>query len=71
MHINQSWNKVIKTISINSQKKWLHPNFEGHILSEIGQNSKYCKDKGRLTISSLLNKDFNYQPSSADFKGVF
>ena len=71
MHINQSWNKVIKTISINSQKKWLHSNFEVHILSKIKRFCKCCKDKGRLIIFSLLNKDFNYQPSSADFKGVF
>ena len=67
-YISQSWNKIIKTIRNNKQKKWLYSNFEGYIVSKIEQK---CKEKGRLTISSLLNKDFNYQPSSADFKGVF
>lgn len=70
-YISQSWNKVIKTIRINKQKKWLYSNFEGQIVSKIKQNCKFYIEKERLTILSLLNKEFNYQPSNADFKGVF
>lgn len=73
MHINtsQSWNKQIETIHNKLQMQWFYPNFEGLIVSKIKHFCKYCKGEGRLIVISLSNKEFNYQPSSADFKGVF